>query len=471
MPTLFSPRTTTHSLSTKSLYRHDISQLFKLMLPILITQICQAGLALVDTIMAGRVSALDLAGVSVGAGLWMPLFLFATGILIATTPLLGEALGEGKAEKIPHITQQSLWLALFIGIMGMGLVNVMPLVFSHLGVPANIEPIAREYLFGISFGFPAVCLYATLRSYAESLKQPIVVTAISIFGVFLVIPMNYLFIYGVTLGNQQLIPRFGGAGCGYATAIVLWIDVLLLAMYLGFGKNKTFRQHRFYQKFGRVDSHTIKKILAIGVPIGVAIFFEASLFSLASLVISPLGEIAVASHQVAISITSQLFMIPLSVAMALTIMVSNCYGAKDWLGLQRIQRIGLGLSTLVALVCTGLMAVFRDALPRFFTDNPEVITQAMTLLFFAMVYQMFDAWQVTIAGVLRGIQDTTIVMWITLFCYWVVALPLGIYLVRFTDTGNKGFWIALVAGLGLASLLLGLRLWQQQKILMNKWVE
>lgn len=457
--------------SAKALYRHDIAQLFRLMLPILITQICQAGLALVDTIMAGRVSALDLAGVSVGAGLWLPLFLFATGILIATTPLLGEAIGEQKWFKIPHITQQSFWLASVIGIIGMGLVNLMPLLFSHLGVPPNIAPIASEYLFGISFGFPAVCVYGTLRSYAESLKQPIVVTVISIIGVILVIPMNYVFIYGVNLGGSQIIPRFGGAGCGYATAIVLWINTLLLAGYLMFSNQKIFSQHRFYHKFSRPDTATINKILAVGLPIGVAIFFEASLFSLASLVISPLGEIAVASHQVAISITSQLFMIPLSVAMALTIMVSNCYGAKDLSALQRIQRLGLGLSTLIAVICTFLMAVFRDELPRFFTDNLAVIEQAKVLLFFAMVYQLFDAWQVTIAGILRGIQDTTIVMWLTLFCYWVVALPLGIYLVRFTDIGNQGFWIALVTGLGLASVLLGLRLLQQQKVLSKKWIK
>ena len=455
--------------SQKSVYRYDISQLFKLMLPILITQVCQAGLALVDTIMAGRVSATDLAGVAVGAGLWMPLFLFSTGILIATTPLLGEAIGENKPEQIPHITQQSLWLALFIGVIGMGLVNVMPLLFSYLGVPTTIVPIAKEYLFGIAFGFPAITLYATLRGYAESLKKPIIVTLISILGVLLVIPANYAFIYGLNWQGQTLIPRFGGAGCGYATALVLWLNLALLASYLIFSKNKTFLAHRFHRHFAKPDINMIKKITQVGLPIGVAVFFEVSLFSLASLVISPLGEIAVASHQVAMSVTSQLFMIPLSVAMALTIMVSNCYGAKDWHGLRRMQWLGLGLSTLIAAVCTGLMALFRDKLPTLFTDNPAVIAQALHLLFFAMVYQLFDAWQVTIAGILRGIQDTTAVMWITLFCYWVVALPLGVYLVRFTDMGNKGFWVALVTGLGIASVLLGLRLWQQQNVLKERW--
>lgn len=455
--------------SQKSLYRHDISQLFKLVLPILVTQVCQSGLALVDTIMAGKVSALDLAGVAVGAGLWLPLFLFATGILIATTPLLGEAIGEGKYEQIPHITQQSLWLAWAIGLIGMGAVNLMPFLFKPMGVPDTIMPIAREYLFGIAFGFPAVCTYGTLRGYAESLKQPIVVTAISIIGLILVVPINHAFIYGVKIGDVAVIPRFGGAGCGYAAAVVLWLNVAFLAGYLSLSKQKIFAENRFHRHFTKPDFTMIKKILKVGLPIGVAVFFEVSLFSLASLVISPLGEIAVASHQVAMMVTSQLFMIPLSVAMALTIMVSNTYGAKDWHSLRRMQGLGLGLTTLIALVCTGLMALFRDKLPSLFTDNPAVMAQALHLLFFAMIYQMFDAWQVTIAGILRGIQDTTAVMWITLVCYWLVALPLGTYLVRFTDMGNAGFWVALVTGLGLAALLLGMRLLQQQKVLRTIW--
>lgn len=449
-------------------YRHDITQLFKLMLPILVTQVCQAGLALVDTIMAGQLSALDLAGVAVGAGLWLPLFLFATGILIATTPLLGEAIGEGNHKQIPPITQQSLWLAWIIGLIGIGAVNFMPLLFEPMGVPATIVPIAKEYLLGISFGFPAVCTYATLRGYAESLKQPLVVTAISIIGLILVVPINYAFIYGLSLGEITLIPRFGGAGCGYAAAVVLWLNVVFLGSYLIFSHNRVFANHRFHYQFAKPDFSMIKKILYVGLPIGVAVFFEVSLFSLASLVISPLGEIAVASHQVAMSVTSQLFMIPLSVAMALTIMVSNCYGAKNWDGLRRMQWLGLGLSTLIALTCTGLMALFRDRLPTLFTNDPAVVAQALHLLFFAMVYQLFDAWQVTIAGILRGIQDTTAVMWITLLCYWLVALPLGTYLVRYTSLGNAGFWVALVTGLGLAALLLAVRLGKQQNILQKK---
>ena len=127
-----------------------------LALPILITQFCQAALGVVDAIMAGRVSALDLAAVAVGSGIWLPLFLLATGILIATTPLIGEAIGQNNHSQVPHITQQSLWTAGVIGIIGFIIVNLAPNILGVMGVPDTIQPIAAQYLHGVSFGFPAI---------------------------------------------------------------------------------------------------------------------------------------------------------------------------------------------------------------------------------------------------------------------------------------------------------------------------
>lgn len=435
-----------------------------LVLPILITQCCQAALGVIDAIMAGRVSALDLAAVSIGSGIWLPLFLLATGILIATTPLIGEAVGQNNHHHVPHITQQSLWTAAVIGILGFIIVNLMPNVLGLMGVPENIQPKAAQYLHGVSFGFPALAVYAVLRSYCEALGRPEPVTIISIAGLIADIPLNYIFIHGL-----YGMPELGGAGCGVATALVLWINVLLLAVYTTLSKRHQFASTRFFYSFTRPNREQITKLLKLGIPIGVSIFFEASLFSLASLVISPLGELAIASHQVALAVTSQLFMIPMSVAMALTIMVSNRFGEKNFTTLQNVQRTGLIWTVLIAICCMLGVWLFRPQLAAAFTDNAQVQAQAMHLLIFALGYQLFDGWQVNIAGILRGMQDTAMPMWLTLFCYWLVALPLGIYLVRFTDIGAQGFWIALVTGLFLASILLTLRLRYQQKRLKAQW--
>ncbi len=435
-----------------------------LALPILVTQFCQAALGVVDAIMAGQVSALDLAAVAVGSGIWLPLFLLATGILIATTPLIGEAIGQNKQDQVPHITQQSLWTAGAVGIIGFIIVNLMPGVLNIMGVPTNIQPIAAQYLHGVSFGFPAMAVYAVLRSYCEALGRPEPVTIISIVGLLADIPLNYIFIHGL-FG----MPEMGGAGCGVATAIVLWITALLLAAYTAFTKRQQFMKTRFYKNFAAPSRLQITKLLKLGIPIGISIFFEASLFSLGAIIISPLGEIATASHQVALSVTSQLFMIPISVAMALTIMVSNRYGEKNLVALKQVQATGLIWTILIAIVCMLGIWFFRPQVAAAFTDNIEVRAQAMHLLIFALAYQLFDGWQVNIAGILRGMQDTTVPMWVTLFCYWIVALPLGIYLVRYTSIGAQGFWMALITGLFLASILLTLRLRFQQKRLQAQW--
>ena len=443
---------------TFSEFKQYSLRLGTLVLPILITQFCQAALGVVDAIMAGGVSALDLAAVSIGSGIWIPLFLLATGNLIATTPLIGEQIGQKTPEHVPHITQQSLWAAIFIGIIGLVLVSFTPNVLGVMGVPADIQPKAAQYLRFVAWGFPAIACYAVLRSYCEALERPEPVTVISLIGLFINIPINYIFIHGL-FG----MPELGGAGCGLATACVLWINVILLAIYLLKSKNKKFEETRFFYNFAKPDRQQIGKLFRLGIPIGISIFFEASLFSLASIVISPLGAIAVASHQVAMAVTSQLFMIPLSVAMGLTIMVSNRYGERNWLALKHVQFTGLIWTVCIALFSMLGIFIFRESLADLFTDNPAVKTQAMFLLLFAICYQLVDGWQVNIAGILRGMQDTQVPMWITLFCYWVIALPLGTYLVRFTDTGAKGFWIALVTGLTLSSVMLTLRLKQRQR--------
>jgi MATE family multidrug resistance protein len=435
-----------------------------LALPILITQFCQASLGVIDAIMAGQVSALDLAAVAVGSGIWLPLFLLATGILIATTPLIGEAVGQNKHSDVPNITQQSLWTAAAIGIIGFIIVNLAPNILPIMGVPENIQPIASQYLFGVSFGFPALAVYAVLRSYCEALGRPEPVTIISIIGLLADIPLNYIFIHGL-----YGMPQMGGAGCGVATAMVLWINVLLLAVYTAFTKRAQFANTRFFYAFSAPSRAQIAKLLKLGIPIGVSIFFEASLFSLGALVISPLGELATASHQVALAVTSQLFMIPISVAMALTIMISNRFGEKNLLALRHVQVTGLIWTVLIALTSMLGVWLFRPQLAAAFTDNPAVRAQAMHLLIFALAYQLFDGWQVNVAGILRGMQDTTVPMWVTLFCYWIVALPLGIYLVRYTDTGAQGFWMALITGLFLASILLTIRLRYQQRRLAIAW--
>ncbi len=442
--------------------RFEIKRLFTLMLPILITQFSQAGLGLIDTIMAGHLSAQDLAAIAVGVGLWIPVMLLFSGIMIATTPLVAEANGARTPEKIATIARQSLWVALVLGIFAGLVLQALPLLLPVLGVPESLQPKASLFLHAIGFGMPAVTMYAALRGYSEAIGYPRPVTAISLIALVVLIPLNYLFMYG-----WGPIPALGSAGCGFATAILQWLMLITLALYIL--KNKAYRATQPFGQWEKINAYWLKRILKLGLPIGLAIFFEVSIFSTAAIVLSPLGETIVAAHQIAISITSQLFMIPMSLAIALTIRVGTYYGEKNWVAMRQVQWIGLATATVLALLTMLLLWFFKGEIVSLYTSDLQVTQIALYLVLFAIAYQMMDAWQISAAGCLRGMQDTKGPMWITMLAYWVIAFPVGVYLSRFGTMGAAGVWVGLIVGLSVACVLLLIRLYGNNKRLSQQF--
>ena len=422
------------------------------MIPILLTQFSQAGFGLIDTIMAGHISATDLAAIAVGVGLWIPIMLLFSGIMIATTPLVAEANGARTPEKIAIIARQSLWVALILGIIAALILQLMPFLLPILGVPAVLLPKASLFLHAIALGMPAVTMYAALRGYSEAIGHPRPVTAISLLALLLLIPLNFIFMYCI-----GPIPALGSAGCGFATAILQWIMFFALAAYVF--KGKAYQTTQIFTGWEKIDPYWVKRILQLGCPIGLAIFFEVSIFSTAAIVLSPLGETLVAAHQVAISVTSQLFMIPMSLAIALTIRVGTYYGEKNWAAMRKVQYLGLITGTVFAVVTMLLIWFFRADIVAIYTTDYAVAEVAMYLLLFAIAYQLMDAWQVSAAGCLRGMQDTQGPMWITMISYWVIAFPAGVYLARFTQMQAAGVWVGLIIGLTVACILLLSRLY------------
>ena len=447
-------------MSTLPNTRFELKKLFHLMIPILVTQFAYAGLGLIDTIMAGRISATDLAAIAVGVGLWIPIMLLFSGIMIATTPLVAEANGARTPEKIATITRQSLWVALILGIFAGLLLQLMPALLPIMGVPENLLPKASLFLHAIGLGMPAVTMYAALRGYSEAIGYPRPVTAISLAALVLLIPLNFIFMYG--LGP---IPALGSAGCGFATAILQWIMLIILASYIYF--SSSYQKTQPLTHFEKINLSWVKRILKLGLPIGLAIFFEVSIFSTAAIILSPLGETVIASHQIAISVTSQLFMIPMSLALALTIRIGTYYGEKNWLAMKKVQMLGMITATIFALITMLLMWIFRSEIIAVYTHDLAVTQIASFLLLFAIAYQLMDAWQITAAGCLRGMQDTKGPMWITMVAYWVIAFPVSIYLARYTEIGAPGVWLGLIIGLTVACVLLLLRLYKNNQRLMH----
>jgi len=446
---------------TATTCRYELKQLFHLMLPILVTQFSQAGLGLIDTIMAGRLSPTDLAAIAVGVGLWIPVMLLFSGIMIATTPLVAEAKGARTPEKIATIARQSLWVAFILGVIAGLVLQVLPLTLPLLGVPESLQPKAGLFLHAIGFGMPAVTMYAALRGYSEAIGYPRPVTAISLMALLLLVPLNFIFMYGV-----GPIPALGSAGCGFATAILQWLMLMSLALYIF--KNRVYQNSQPFSHWEKLNGYWLKRILKLGFPIGLAIFFEVSIFSTAAIVLSPLGETIVAAHQIAISVTSQLFMIPMSLAIALTIRVGTYYGEQNWDAMRRVQGLGLMTATILALLIMLMLWVFRSEIVALYTSDPMVTQIALYLVLFAVAYQLMDAWQISAAGCLRGMQDTKGPMWITMIAYWVIAFPVGVYLSRFGDMGAAGVWVGLIVGLSVACVLLLARLYGNNKRLSQR---
>lgn len=434
----------------------ELKRLFSLMIPILITQFAQAGLGLIDTIMAGHLSASDLAAIAVGVGIWIPVMLMFTGIVLATTPLVAEALGARQEKQIPHIVRQSLWVAGLLGILALLLLQFMPLLLPLFKVPTDLMPKASLFLHAVGFGMPAITLYTALRCYSEALGYPRPVTVISLLSLVVLVPLDYIFMYGI-----GPIPHLGSAGCGFATAILQWLMLATLAVYIW--KAKKYQTHKIFSHWEAFDKAIAKRIWNLGLPIGLAVFFEVSIFSTGAIILSPLGDTIIAAHQIAISVTSQLFMIPMSLAIALTIRVGTYYGEKNWEGLRKVQKLGLMTATGTACLTMSFIALFHNQIAALYTSDPAVTQVTVYLLFFCIAYQMMDAWQVSAAGCLRGMQDTQAPMWITLLAYWVVALPLSIYWIRYQQMGPQGIWIGLIVGLSVACVLLLGRLYRMNQ--------
>ncbi|WP_342631627.1 MATE family efflux transporter [Marinobacter alkaliphilus] len=425
--------------------------------PILIAQVAQMANGVIDTVMAGHASARDLAAVGIGSSLWMPLFLFFMGMLGALQPIISGYNGARQHSKIMPATWQGIYIAAGgTVIMALLLTNVHP-VLAMLKMDTETAGITQGYLNAFAWGIPALLLINALRGLTDGLGHTRVIMAFSVLSTLINLPLNYIFIYG-KLG----LPAMGGVGCGWATSLSNGTAAIALLIYLN--RSRTFRQFHLLADWVKPNWRGIRYILGIGVPIGFTIFVEASMFSVIALFLAPLGPVIVAGHQIALNVVSLLFMLPLSIGMALTLRVSFLVGARAPDTARLISRSSLILASAVALIFATLLFVFSAQIAALYTGDQAVRDVTIRLLAFAAMFQVADVIQVTCISALRGYKDTRIPMFIMLFSFWGVGLPLG-YVLTFTDLlwpalGAAGFWVGLTAGLTSASVLLGWRLFR-----------
>ncbi len=445
-------------MSVRNRHSHlrEARVLLQLGAPIMVAQLSQTAMGFVDTLMAGRVSARDLAAVALGNGIWLPIFLALSGILMATTPLVAHNIGARRLRDAGATFQQGLWVALVTGIVAFLGVRNCGWLLEQLEVAPPLAALTQDYLNAISWGLPAILLYQLIRSYCEGSGFTRVVMKIGLLGLLFNIPLNYIFIYG-KLG----LPAMGGVGCGWATSIVMYVMLACGALYLW--RNPAFAQAAPLGQWQRPSLKATRQFLQLGFPIGVALLIEVSMFTLIALLLASLGDITVAAHQIAMSFTSLTFMLPLSIAFAITIRVGHLLGAGDHDRARQSAAIGMALALGCGLISSGTMLYFARSIATLYSPDPTVVALATKLLIIAGLSQISDAIQVAAGGALRGFKDTATPLLLVFVAYWLVGLPggyvLGLTNLIFPAMGPQGFWYGLVLGLTLGAALLGVRLY------------
>jgi MATE family multidrug resistance protein len=345
-------------------------------------------------------------------------------------------------------------------------------IFERMDVPSSVARESAAYLSAVAFGMPGIALFQALRAFSDGMNHTRPALWISLVGLSVNIPCNYLLIYGgeglVSLfgsglpSSWQQLPALGALGCGIATAISMWTMAIAMALYTRRGT--TYRSVALWQQLTPPNLAGIRELVVVGVPIGVAIFVEVTLFTLIALFIASFGEVTVGAHQIALSYTTILFMLPMSLSMALTVRVGNTLGQKRLAMARKVAWNGIVISVIVAAINSTLLWFSAAPVISLYTSNADIQALALTIIALAVVFQLSDSLQVNLAGALRGYKDTRIVMVITVLSYWIVGLGGGHWLGTYglgsmsEPMGVHGYWIGLIAGLSTAACLLAWRL-------------
>jgi len=425
----------------------EISATVRLALPLILAQLAAVGTNMVDAMLAGHHSAHVLGAVAVGASIWSLAILSGIGMMMAVPPSVSQLDGAGRRAEIGAVFRQAMWLALVMGgLLWFGVRHASPLI-ALVGVAPGLRDEVGEFLRAISWGAPALTCYFALRGLSEGLSLTRPSMYFSFGGLVLLAPLGYVLMFG-KLG----VPPQGARGCGIATALVLWLEMSAFAVYVA--------RHRNYRGLGlgaRLDPPHLKRIgelLWVGLPMAVTLLAEGGLFVAVALAIGTLGEQVVASHQVALNIASFFFMIPLGLAMAITVRVGHAVGRGDARGVRYAGFCGIGLTLATQALSAALMLSMPQVIASLYTHDDGVIATATELIVLAGLFQFSDGIQVASNGALRGLKDTRVSMVITLFAYWCVGMPVGWWLAFRQGLGARGMWMGLIAGLSVAAVLL-----------------
>ncbi|MFC2728581.1 MAG: MATE family efflux transporter [Centipeda sp. (in: firmicutes)] len=427
-------------------------QFFIVLLPILVTQVSLMAPGFFNTVMAGHISKEDLAGIAVGASIFFPIFGAFMGLISGLTPVIAQHYGARQMRAIRSVVQQSFYWATLLAVLILGLgVLIVPSFVYALALEPVVEDITMEYLSYISCGLIPVAPAVVLRNLIDAHGRTHLTMYITIATIPINIVLNYIFMYGA-LG----MPAFGGAGAGLGAALSYGVFLVLNVIVV-----LSIKQFARYHVLRRLPKPILRdwwKLLKICIPIGLTIFCEQSIFGAVGLLMAAYGTTVLAAHQAAMNFTTIVYMLPLSVSMAITILVGFEVGG----GRENGARAYIRLSRVLTLVFVGaialVLAAMRDTVAALYTTNAEVQELLRVFLLYALIMQFCDCVNAPLQGALRGYKDVTVTFWLAVLSFWGIGLPSGYVLAGWTALGPYGYWVGLNGGIIVGAVLLMIRL-------------
>jgi MATE family multidrug resistance protein len=407
----------------------------RLAVPVVTVQVGMMAMGVVDTIMVGHISAQALAAVALGNLYFFSLAVFAMGTLMVLDPVVAQAVGAGDRPAIARAVQRGVLMAGLLTLPATLLLTVAAPIFALARQPAEVVPLAAAYaLRSVPGTFPFL-LFIVFRQSLQAMRRtgPIVTAIVA--ANLANAALNWVLIFG-HLG----FPAMGVVGSAWATSVSRELGPLLWP----------FRREVWALT-------PLGRMLRLGLPIGAQHLLEFGAFALVALMMGWLGTRQMAGHQIAINLAALTFMVPLGVGDAASVLVGQAVGRGDPGGTRGAARAALACGATFMATTAGLFLLFPEPLARLYSRDLEVVAIAAALIPIAGVFQVFDGLQVVAAGILRGVGDTRGPMLINLLGYWVLGLPLSVYLGFVAGRGPVGLWWGLVLGLGVVAISLLIR--------------
>jgi MATE family multidrug resistance protein len=445
-------------------WRDELRALSLLALPLIGTQLSQIAILTTDVLMMGWLGSAALAAGALGSNVFFIPWVFGIGIMIATAPMMAQAIGRKRhmVREVRRTLRQGLWAAVAVGIPGMAAVwHVEPILLALGQDPANAA-LAAEFARPLAWGMVPALGFMALRQFVSALQRPNAALIVQIAA----LAINVTLDYGLMFGKLGL-PDLGLVGAGVASSIANTASlVLLLGMIYA---DRRFRRFHVLGRFWRPDWRRFAEIFRLGLPIACSTLFEVAAFSGAVYIMGTIGTPEIAAHQIAIQCAATTFMVPLGIGQAATVRVGIFAGAGDAAGVKRAGWLAFALSFGFMMMMAGLMLWSRTPLVDLFLDraqpqNARTAEIAEALLMIAAFFQIFDGTQATGMGVLRGLKDTRVPMIYAGVSYWLIGLASGAAAARWLDMGAVGVWWGLALGLAVVAVLVVIRFARRERL-------